>query len=82
MAPKLKPGQLSDLEKLKKDRENIVRSMEQIKNVPQSERMYPSLVEQIVRKVERRRERARLPKAPPLMNGAWVIGTKKQQGPV
>lgn len=65
----------SDPKKLLKEREAILRDMEERENVPQSERMFPNLIEQTRRLFAEAAERKRRKKyPPPRREGAEVTG--------
>lgn len=67
----------SDPTKLLKDRQKIIQDMEDKENVPQSQRMFPNLIEQgrraIDNAIQKRRQRRNPPPSP---EGAQVIGTQ------
>ena len=82
----------TDYAKLDKDREQIVRSMEDLEHVPQSERMFPNLLEQgrrfvvgAIKKSNANYRYNRMQKAlgsPPVIEGGKVIGKRRNTSPV
>ena len=61
-----------------KEQAQIMRDVEERQNLPQSERMFPNLLEQGRRLVSRASERRRTRKnPPPQIEGAKVIGSRK-----
>ena len=75
------PGKRSNPAALLKQREAIVKDLEERENVPQSERMFPNLAERIYRvtgkplmdAIERKRLRQN---PPPVRRGGKVVGFK------